>query len=269
MRRFVADASHELRTPLAVDPRLRRALPAGRRPRAGRGRRARCAGSRTRRPGWALLVEDLLLLARLDEQRPLAHRAGRPDRRSPPTPSQDARALAPDRDDHAARARRRRSAPTDGRRRRAPAAPGRHQPGRQRAAATPRAGTAGRGRRRADDGERRASLEVRDHGPGIDPEQAARVFERFYRADPSRQRGRGGGTGLGLAIVAALVAAHGGRVGVTADPRRRRDVRGRAAPAARAAGRRRPTAAPSELPVLGQRRPRGVRSGVPTARSAK
>jgi two-component system, OmpR family, sensor kinase len=59
------------------------------------------------------------------------------------------------------------------------------------------------------------ALEVRDHGPGVDPEQARRVFERFFRVDPSRQRGRGGGTGLGLAIVAAIVAAHDGRVGVT------------------------------------------------------
>ena len=59
---------------------------------------------------------------------------------------------------------------------------------------------------------------MRDHGPGVDPEQARRVFERFFRADPSRQRGRGGGTGLGLAIVAAIVAAHDGRVGVTQTP---------------------------------------------------
>jgi two-component system OmpR family sensor kinase len=60
-----------------------------------------------------------------------------------------------------------------------------------------------------------AVLEVRDHGPGIDPDKVSRVFERFFRADPSRTRGRGGGTGLGLAIVAAIVSAHGGRVGVT------------------------------------------------------
>ena len=62
------------------------------------------------------------------------------------------------------------------------------------------------------------AVEVRDHGPGVDPDQARRVFERFFRADPSRQRGRGGGTGLGLAIVAAIVAAHHGRVGVTQTP---------------------------------------------------
>ena len=56
-------------------------------------------------------------------------------------------------------------------------------------------------------------LEVADHGPGLTPEQAQHVFERFYRADQARTR-KAGGTGLGLAIVAALVAAHGGAVWV-------------------------------------------------------
>jgi two-component system OmpR family sensor kinase len=60
-------------------------------------------------------------------------------------------------------------------------------------------------------------LEVADRGPGLSKEQAERVFERFYRADRARAR-RTGGTGLGLAIVAALVAAHGGTVGVDATP---------------------------------------------------
>jgi two-component system OmpR family sensor kinase len=58
-------------------------------------------------------------------------------------------------------------------------------------------------------------LEVRDHGHGIGPEQARKVFERFFRADASRQRGKGGGSGLGLAIVAAIVTAHDGRVGLS------------------------------------------------------
>ena len=62
-----------------------------------------------------------------------------------------------------------------------------------------------------------ATVEVRDRGPGLSPDEAARVFERFYRADPSRSR-RHGGTGLGLGIVAAIVAAHGGTVTVSSEP---------------------------------------------------
>jgi two-component system OmpR family sensor kinase len=62
------------------------------------------------------------------------------------------------------------------------------------------------------------TLEVRDHGPGVPPEVATKVFERFYRADPSRGRSTGGGSGLGLAIVAAIVAQHHGRVGVAQTP---------------------------------------------------
>ncbi len=62
------------------------------------------------------------------------------------------------------------------------------------------------------DGE--AILEVGDTGPGLDDEQKARVFERFYRADSARTRSTGG-SGLGLSIVAALVSAHQGRVTVT------------------------------------------------------
>jgi two-component system OmpR family sensor kinase len=62
-----------------------------------------------------------------------------------------------------------------------------------------------------------AVLEVADQGPGLDAEHSARVFERFYRADPSRARDRGG-TGLGLAVVAALVEAHGGRVELVTSP---------------------------------------------------
>jgi two-component system OmpR family sensor kinase len=60
-------------------------------------------------------------------------------------------------------------------------------------------------------------LEVADTGPGLPAADAERVFERFYRADPSRTRASGG-TGLGLSIVAALVAAHDGTVSVDTAP---------------------------------------------------
>ena len=60
-------------------------------------------------------------------------------------------------------------------------------------------------------------IEVADEGPGMATEDAARVFERFWRADPSRDRASGG-AGLGLAIVAAIADAHGGRAEVQTAP---------------------------------------------------
>lgn len=62
-----------------------------------------------------------------------------------------------------------------------------------------------------------ARVAVADDGPGMAPEVAARAFERFYRADPSRARHRGG-SGLGLAIVEATVRAHGGEVDLASTP---------------------------------------------------
>jgi two-component system OmpR family sensor kinase len=61
------------------------------------------------------------------------------------------------------------------------------------------------------------ALDVEDDGPGMTTDQAQRVFERFYRADAARNRASGG-TGLGLAIVAGLVSAHGGTVSVRTAP---------------------------------------------------
>jgi two-component system OmpR family sensor kinase len=62
-----------------------------------------------------------------------------------------------------------------------------------------------------DDGLGRMS--VADHGPGLAEGDVGRIFEPFYRADPSRSRDSGG-AGLGLSIVSAVVAAHGGHVKV-------------------------------------------------------
>src|SRR4029453_8540624 len=69
------------------------------------------------------------------------------------------------------------------------------------------------------DGRPGVAVEVVDHGPGLAPEQAERVFERFYGADPARSPADGG-SGLGLSIVAALVAVHGGTVAVDRVPGR-------------------------------------------------
>ncbi|WP_278971332.1 sensor histidine kinase [Mobiluncus mulieris] len=65
--------------------------------------------------------------------------------------------------------------------------------------------------------QRCAVIEVRDHGLGVDPENAEKVFERFFRADASRVRTTGG-TGLGLAIVSGIVSAHNGTVAMLTTP---------------------------------------------------
>jgi two-component system, OmpR family, sensor kinase len=62
-------------------------------------------------------------------------------------------------------------------------------------------------------------LTVADQGPGLTRDQAAHVFERFYRTDDARTRARGG-AGLGLAIAASLAAAHGGELTVDTEPGR-------------------------------------------------
>jgi two-component system OmpR family sensor kinase len=60
-------------------------------------------------------------------------------------------------------------------------------------------------------------VEVSDNGPGLSTADQERIFERFYRADPSRVRNGGEGTGLGLSIVDAVMRAHGGTVKVTSE----------------------------------------------------
>jgi two-component system OmpR family sensor kinase len=67
----------------------------------------------------------------------------------------------------------------------------------------------------SDDGGVR--LEVRDHGPGLPSDDPQALFERFWRAEGGRERGKAG-AGLGLAIVAAIVDAHGGEVAAANAP---------------------------------------------------
>jgi two-component system OmpR family sensor kinase len=242
MRQFVADASHELRTPLtairgfAEYYRHRGGIDA-----AGNGtgelapadlarimRRVEQEASR-----MGILVEDMLLLARLDQQRPLD--AQPVDLLSLAADAvHDARVVAPDRSINLTvgsgaallvvgdEVRLRQvignlmsnalshtpdGTPIDvlirsGNLDEAPPSPTESSASETSTAVLHRAN------------QPAAVLDVRDHGPGLTPEQAEHVFERFYRADQARTSG---GTGLGLAIVAALVAAHGGTTWVRSE----------------------------------------------------
>ena len=204
MRRFVADASHELRTPLTSI----RGFAELTRQRGAAADPATMKRIEDEAKRMGLLVDDLLLLARLDQQRPLQHQpvdlltlAG--------DSVHDVQAVQPGREIKL------QILPNSG----APVVSGDEARLRQvlgnlvsnalhhtpvDAPITISVGTR--------DGE--AILEVADTGPGLSDEQKARVFERFYRADSARTRVTGG-SGLGLSIVAALVAAHSGKVTVT------------------------------------------------------
>ncbi len=221
MRRFVADASHELRTPLTTI----RGFAEYYRQRGGDGRLDRDELGRmiTRIEQEAtrmgLLVDDMLLLARLDQQRPMEFRTV--DLLAIAADAlHDARVIAPSRtitltvgtpqaalvtgDEASLRqvaGNLMSNALT-------------HTPDGTPIEITIRSGTL--------DGEDGAAtpamiMEVRDSGPGLTSAQKEHVFERFYRTDRARSRAAGG-TGLGLAIVAALVSAHHGRVWVESEP---------------------------------------------------
>ena len=214
MRRFVADASHELRTPLAA---VRGFAELHRMGALRTETDVTSAFSRVEHEAarMGVLVEDLLLLARLDEQRPMRHDpvdllSLAVDART------DARALAPDR--HVTVVGAVQGGPPTPAVVRGDEARLRQVLANLLANAlrhTPAGSPVEIG---AGEREGFAVLRVVDHGPGIDPADAKRVFERFYRADPSRARHQGGGSGLGLAIVAAIVAAHGGAVRLVATP---------------------------------------------------
>jgi len=210
MRRFVADASHELRTPLTSIRGFAELF------RQGAAREPEQLSQVMRRiedeaSRMGLLVEDLLLLARLDQARPL-----RQDKVDVLTVAADVvhAAATVSGGSHDVRL----DADADAG---LPVVVGDDARLHQvltnlvgNAVAHTPAGT------RVDVRVRRAGdevvLEVRDDGPGMPPDVAGRVFERFYRADASRTRAGtpSAGSGLGLSIVAAIVAAHGGSVGV-------------------------------------------------------
>jgi two-component system, OmpR family, sensor kinase len=209
VRQFVADASHELRTPLAsirgyaeLTRRSPHDLPSDVTRSIGR-----IESEATR---MTSLVEDLLLLARLDEGRDLesepvdlsillvdavsdAHAAGPEHHWSLDLPDEpvevpgDAARLHQVVTNLLANARIHTPEGTDVT---------------VALAATPAGG---------------AVITVTDNGPGIDPELLPTLFERFARGDSSRSRATGS-TGLGLAIVEAVVAAHGGSVAVSSEP---------------------------------------------------
>ncbi|HSR23111.1 MAG TPA: HAMP domain-containing sensor histidine kinase, partial [Candidatus Eisenbacteria bacterium] len=207
LRRFIADASHELRTPLTSIRGYAELLRRGaeRSPADSELARRRIEEEATR---MGVLVDDMLLLARLDQGRPLVRepvdlRAIARDALA------DAAAVAPDRTITL-------TAPepvvVTGDDMRLRQVVGNlacnaivHAP-----PSTPI--EIGLTRR---DGQ--AVLTVTDHGPGLPPDVAARVFEPFYRGDAGRSRDRGG-SGLGLSIVAAVVAAHQGSVRVRETP---------------------------------------------------
>jgi two-component system OmpR family sensor kinase len=207
LRQFVADASHELRTPLTTVrgyADLHRA--GGLEEPAALDQAMDRIGSESRRMG--ALVDDLLLLARLDQGRPLREdqvdvsglvndairdvRAVEPGR---PITAEVAPDLTVTGDEDRLRqlvgnllANVRVHTPTD-----SPVEVS------------------------LMNGEASVVMTVADHGPGIDDEHAAHVFDRFYRADTSRTRDRGG-SGLGLAIAASIAAAHGGSLTHSATP---------------------------------------------------
>jgi two-component system, OmpR family, sensor kinase len=183
-----------------------------------------------------VLVEDMLLLARLDQQRPLERRTV--DMLTIAADAvNDARVVAPDRNisltvgsgaallvvgDEA----RLRQVITN-----LMSNALNHTPGRTPIEVRVRSGSLNEWREAAEAAGRTAFaavgrdaqpvpavvLEVADRGPGLTPYQAEHVFERFYRADQARTR-KAGGAGLGLSIVAALVAAHGGNVWAESPP---------------------------------------------------
>nr|WP_246851617.1 HAMP domain-containing sensor histidine kinase [Patulibacter sp. SYSU D01012] len=202
LRQFLSDASHELRTPLASIRGYAELFRVGavREEQDVRKAMGRIEDEAAR---MGTLVEELLVLARLDEE---------PERSVSPVDLstlaedavEDARATAPDRAITADVSGEAVVLGDDGQLRQVLANLVRnalvHTPdGTPIEVAVRRAGTD-------------VELHVRDHGPGLPTDDPQAIFGRFWRSEGGRTRGRGG-AGLGLAIVAAVVEAHGGTVG--------------------------------------------------------
>ena len=222
LRRFVADASHELRTPLTS---IRGFAELYRRSEQPRDEDVRSMMSRIEGEAQRMgdLVEDLLLLARLDRERsidavsldlaPLASdvvhdgQVRDPDRDIElTTPESELRVLG---DGHRIR-QVLTNLLTNAILHTEPATPievtvRQGAPSDDVTAATGAA---------PETGAPMGIVEISDRGPGISPEQAGRIFDRFYRLDDGRSEG---GTGLGLAITAAIAEAHDGRVELAAN----------------------------------------------------
>jgi two-component system OmpR family sensor kinase len=208
LRRFVADASHELRTPLAAVRAYAELFSRGAASRPDDLARS-MHGITRESERMSALVDELILLAHLDDGRPLRRepvdledvvndsvdtaQAVEPDR--PFTIETEPAVITGDRD------RLRQLVDNLLANVRA------HTP----------AGAPVRVSLRRTEGS--AVLAVTDSGPGMTADETAHVFERFYRADVSRSRSSGG-AGLGLAIVSALAEAHGGAAAVKSEPGR-------------------------------------------------
>jgi two-component system, OmpR family, sensor kinase len=207
LRRFVADAGHELRTPLTsvrgYAELYRRG--ASERPEDLAMIMARIESEAER---MGVLVEDLLLLAKLDQGRPLE--------RHPVDLSRLVTEMATDQrmlhGDWPVQLRITPGVEVVGDELRLRQAVG-NLLANTRAHTPP--GTRIVLSVEAHDGV--AAIEVADDGPGVPADVMGRVFERFFRADPSRSRASGG-SGLGLSIVAAIAEAHGGSVEVESPP---------------------------------------------------
>src|SRR5947207_971437 len=204
LRRFVGDASHELRTPLTSIQGYAELF------RRGAADRPEDLAKAMRRieeeaDRMGSLVDDMLLLARLDQGRPLERRPVDLTRIARDAVD-DARAVAPNRPiDYSPNGAI--FVPGDEARLRQVLANLLQNANRHTPPDTPV-------HVRVVETDDEAVIEVADEGPGMPSDDTSRVFERFWRSDPSRTRASGG-AGLGLAIVAAIAGAHGGSAEVS------------------------------------------------------